>query len=72
MDLSIVRVAGVSLIATIFSWQNVQKGVAKVPSILALFLSGALAAFLIYNVAAGGNPPKGEKPLAEAAPHPTS
>ena len=25
--------------------------------------------FLIYNVLAGGNPPQGEKPLADAAPH---
>ena len=63
--------AGVASVTAVFSWQNFHQGIAKIPSVIALFLSGAVAAFLVYNVAAGGNPPKGEKPLAEAAPHPT-
>ncbi|KAK9796308.1 hypothetical protein WJX73_000813 [Symbiochloris irregularis] len=67
-----VASAGVSVMAALFSWQNLQASVAKVPSTIALFLSAAISAFLVYNVAAGGNPPKGEKPLAEAAPHPVS
>lgn len=60
------------MMAAFFSWQNIQAGVAKVPSTIAIFLSAAISAFLVYNVAAGGNPPQGEKPLAEAAPHPVS
>lgn len=67
-----IATAGVSVAAAVFSWQNYQKGITQIPSVIAVFLSAALAAFLVYNVAAGGNPPKGEKPLEGAAPHPTS
>jgi hypothetical protein len=43
-------------------WQRVAATLSPVPSGIMLALSGALAAFCVYNVAAGGNPPpKSEK-----------
>eukprot|EP00879_Flechtneria_rotunda_P003405 GHRR01003633.1.p1 GENE.GHRR01003633.1~~GHRR01003633.1.p1 ORF type:complete len:186 (+),score=40.49 GHRR01003633.1:295-852(+) len=38
-------------------WQRVQASVAPVPSGILLALSAALAAFCLYNIVAGGNPP---------------
>lgn len=37
---------------------NVRDGVARLPNSLVLLPSVALTLFLLYNVAAGGNPPK--------------
>jgi len=45
-------------------WQRVAASLSPVPSGVLLALSGALAAFCVYNVLAGGNPPRksdGEK-----------
>lgn len=39
-------------------WQRVQQGVSVVPSAILMSLSAALVAFCLYNVLAGGNPPK--------------
>jgi hypothetical protein len=39
-------------------WQQVQAGTHALPSSLLLALSAALALFCLYNVLAGGNPPK--------------
>ncbi|KAF8058107.1 FAX1 [Scenedesmus sp. PABB004] len=45
-------------------WLRVSASVAPVPSGILLALSAALAAFCVYNVAAGGNPPPARKPAA--------
>jgi hypothetical protein len=42
-------------------WQRVQASVAPVPSGILLALSAALAAFCLYNIIAGGNPPPAQK-----------
>eukprot|EP00775_Hariotina_reticulata_P005308 gene5308-5543_t len=42
-------------------WQRVQAGIAPVPSGILLALSAVLAAFCVYNVVAGGNPPPSSK-----------
>ena len=60
--------AAVAAAAAYFSWQQGSAVSAwlRLPSTLA---SAAVGLFLLYNVLAGGNPPPGEKPLADAAPH---
>jgi hypothetical protein len=45
-------------------WGRVAAGAAPVPSAIMLALSAALAAFCLYNLAAGGNPPPKGKPAA--------
>jgi hypothetical protein len=42
-------------------WQRVQASIAPVPSGILLALSAALAAFCLYNIIAGGNPPPAQK-----------
>jgi hypothetical protein len=39
-------------------WQQVQQKVAVLPASAGLAASAALALFCVYNVLAGGNPPK--------------
>ena len=60
--------AAVALAASFFSWQqgSAVSSWLRWPSMLS---SAAVGLFLVYNVLAGGNPPPGEKPLADAAPH---
>ena len=60
--------AGVAAAAAVFSWQQGSAAGTWLqwPSTL---ISAGVALFLAYNVLAGGNPPPGEKPLADQAPH---
>jgi hypothetical protein len=45
-------------------WGRIAAGASPVVSGIMLALSGALAAFCVYNVAAGGNPPPKGKPAS--------
>ncbi|GBF98034.1 hypothetical protein Rsub_11145 [Raphidocelis subcapitata] len=45
-------------------WGRIAAGASPVVSGIMLALSGALAAFCVYNVAAGGNPPPKAKPAS--------
>ena len=58
--------AGVALLTAFFSWQQASGSWLLWPSTL---LSASVGVFLVYNLLAGGNPPPGEKPLADQAPH---
>lgn len=54
-------IAGVAGWIAYQMWQRVAASVAPVPSGILLALSAALAAFCLYNVVAGGNPPPSQK-----------
>lgn len=56
-----------------YAYRGVQAGVSQLAMGALLGLSAAMAAFLAYNVAAGGNPPRRSKHGAAAAePAPAS
>lgn len=56
---------GVSGGLTYIMYQKVQKGMAVVPSGVILVLSAAMCLFSVYNILAGGNPPKKIKEVTE-------
>jgi hypothetical protein len=71
---AVCHATGVSIAAAVISWQRLQAGVVVVPSGVAFALSVAMALFATYNMLAGGNPPKREKPavselVGEPLPH---
>ena len=44
------------------AYRGLQRGVARIPHAGLLLLSAVMTLFLVYNLAAGGNPPPKEKP----------
>lgn len=58
---TVAVLAGIAGVLTFFFWHKAKAGVAKIPNCVLWSLSVALLAFLIYNMAAGGNPPKKPK-----------
>jgi hypothetical protein len=52
---------------TYLCWSNWQAGAARVGSGLLGVLSTALTVFLLYNIAAGGNPPRRPPSVDEPA-----
>ena len=67
-ELTCIFLTGVAGLAAVFAYQQ---GTALGTWLMwpSTILSTGVALFLLYNVLAGGNPPPGEKPLADAAPH---
>ena len=60
----IAACAGVAGLLTYESYKGLQRGVARIPHAALLLLSALMTLFLVYNLAAGGNPPPKEKPAA--------
>jgi hypothetical protein len=62
--------AGIALGIAVSMWQRTAVGMAALAAKALSLLSGAMLLFLVYNVAAGGNPPKKDgdttDPLAPA------
>ncbi|GAB4815197.1 hypothetical protein N2152v2_002243 [Parachlorella kessleri] len=56
--------AGVAGLLTYEAYKGLQRGVARIPHAGLLLLSALMTLFLVYNLAAGGNPPPKEKPAA--------
>jgi hypothetical protein len=56
--------AGVAGGMTYEAYKGFQRGVALVPHVVLGALSAAMTLFLLYNLAAGGNPPPKEKAAA--------
>eukprot|EP00210_Caulerpa_lentillifera_P002973 g2838.t1 len=50
--------AGLATSVGVLAWKMVQTGKGKIPGNLLMLVSLALVLFLLYNLAAGGNPPK--------------
>lgn len=51
-------IAGLASAVGALSWRMIQEAKGKVAGNIMIALSSALVLFLIYNLAAGGNPPK--------------
>lgn len=60
---------GISAALALGFWNLVEAGIATIPNTIMAFLNFAMLTFLVYNIFAGGNPPK--KTTAEARPRRT-